>query len=87
MFLFWLCCFARTGYYGVFKDASIEEVHDVEVTADDLFILAEAQRPGYWDVCLLEGVDDSVFAVDLVCSLQIGAQYYVRDAEEDVTYL
>ena len=58
-----------TWYGGVFEDAAVEEVHDVEIATNDLLILTEDQCSGYWDICLLQCVDDSVLAVDLVGSL------------------
>lgn len=50
----------------VLEDAAIEELHDVEVCADDFLILTEAE--GLWDrdVGVLERVEDPVLAVDLV---------------------
>jgi hypothetical protein len=53
----------------VLEDAAVEKLHDVEVGANDLFILAQTEGLGDGDVGVLEGVDDAVFAVDFVCSL------------------
>lgn len=57
----------RHAWYGwVLEDATIEELHDVEVGADNALILTKAEGFGYWDVGFLEGVDDAVFAVDFM---------------------
>ena len=58
---------------GVFEDTSVEELHNVEVTAYYALILTECVGFGHWDVGLLESMDDSVLAVDLV-----GCLYHVR---------
>jgi hypothetical protein len=55
---------------GVFEDTPVEEFHDVEVAAYNAFILAECVGLGHGDVGLLEGMDDPVFAIDLVGCLQ-----------------
>lgn len=54
------------GEGGVFEDAAVEEGHDVEGGADDGVVFAEAV--GLWDgdVGGFQGVQDAVFAVDLV---------------------
>lgn len=54
----------------VFKDASIKELHDVEVAAYNAFILTECVGFRDWDVGVLEGMDDPVFAIDLVSCLR-----------------
>lgn len=53
----------------VFEDAAVEEGHDVEGGAYDAVVFTETE--GAWDghVGLLEGVDDAVFAVDLMGGL------------------
>lgn len=62
-----LGCHARECW--VFKDAPVQEFHDVEVTAHDALVLAECVGFGNWDVGLLESVDYAVLAVDLVSCL------------------
>jgi hypothetical protein len=59
----------------VLEDASVEELHDVEVAAHHALVLAESIGFGYGDIGLLEGVDDAVFAVDLVRGL--GSSVYM----------
>jgi len=56
-------------YARVLYDATVEEVHDVERCANDGVILAETVC--LWDrhVGGFESMDDSVFAIDFVCSL------------------
>jgi hypothetical protein len=54
----------------VLENSAVEELHDVEVGANDLLILTQAIGFGYRDICLFESVDDPVFAVDLVCCLE-----------------
>lgn len=51
---------------GVFEDAPVEELHDVEGGADDRVIFAEAVGSGHGDVGGGEGGDDAVLALDLV---------------------
>lgn len=60
-------CYTRNRW--VFKDTSIEKLHDVEVAAHNAFILAECIGFGNWDIGVLEGVDDAVLTIDLVCCL------------------
>ena len=59
----------------VLKYTSIEKLHDVEVAAHHALILAECVGFGHGDIGLLEGVDDAVFAVDLVRGL--GSSVYM----------
>jgi hypothetical protein len=54
----------------VLEDTTVEELHDVKVGADDLFILAETESFWYRDVGVLEGVDNAVLAVYFVCGLR-----------------
>lgn len=61
----------------VFKDAAVEEFHDVEVATKDAFILTKGVSLRDWDVCLLQGVNDAVFPVDLVCRLLNVSGLYV----------
>ena len=58
------------GNCGVLKDAPVEELHDVEVAANDALILAERVGFRHWDIGLLKGVDDSVFTIYLVRRLK-----------------
>lgn len=69
----------------VLEDAPIEEFHDVEVGADHAFILTETVGFRYWYICVFEGVDDSVFAIDFMSSLSQSAWY--QHVELRVVYL
>jgi hypothetical protein len=55
----------------VFEDAAVEELHDVEVAANDRFILTQREGLRYGYISVFEGVEDAVFAVDLVCCLDV----------------
>nr|POF25990.1 putative methylmalonate-semialdehyde dehydrogenase [acylating], mitochondrial [Quercus suber] len=67
--LFALGSRGRFGHGGVFEDAPIQEGHDVELGPDDGLIITHAE--GTWDghVRGFEGMDDAVFAVDLMGGL------------------
>jgi hypothetical protein len=54
----------------VLEDSAVEELHDIEVSANDLLILTKAECFWHWDVCLLEGVDDPVFTINLMRCLE-----------------
>jgi hypothetical protein len=55
----------------VLENAAVEELHDVEVCANNLFILTQTEGFWDWDICVFEGVDDPVFAVNFVCCLEM----------------
>jgi hypothetical protein len=55
----------------IFEDSAVEELHDIEVGANDLLILTQAESFRDWDVCVLERMENSVFAIDLVGCLDI----------------
>jgi hypothetical protein len=61
---------------GIRHDPPIHKFHDVEGCPDHADILAETVCLGYGDVGLLKRVDDTVFALDLVCRL--GEEYTGR---------
>jgi hypothetical protein len=65
--LFW----RYVGNRWVFEDAAVEELHDVEVAANDRFILTQREGLRYGYISVFEGVEDAVFAVDLVCCLDV----------------
>lgn len=56
----------HTRHSKVLEDASVEELHHVEGGADDSVVFTETV--GLWDrhVCILEGVHNTVLALDLV---------------------
>ena len=58
------------GQPGVFDDAAVEKLHDVEGRADHAVVFAEAV--GFWDrhVCLFQSVDDSVLPLDFMRRLR-----------------
>lgn len=56
---------------GVFEDAPVKELHDVEVTAENTLILAECVGLWDWNICLLECMNDPIFAVDFMRRLRI----------------
>ena len=57
---------AYIGNRRVFEDAAVEEGHDVECSADDRVIFAETEGLWYWNIGVLEGVEDAVLAIDLM---------------------
>ena len=59
----------------VLENTSIEEFHNVEVAPHHAFVLAESVGLGNGYIGLLEGVDDAVFAVNLVRGL--GSSVYM----------
>ena len=60
---------AHVGERRINDHSSVQELHDVELCADDAFIFAHADGAGDGDVGLFKGVDDAVLAIDSMCCL------------------
>lgn len=54
----------------VFEDASVQELHDVEIAAYNTLILTKSVRFWHGDIGFLQGMNDPVLAVNLVRCLR-----------------
>jgi hypothetical protein len=61
----------------VLEDAAIEELHYVEVRSYDVRILAQSISFGHGNIGLLQGVDDSILAVDFMRRLLSSAYTFI----------
>ena len=59
------CCYAWERC--ILKNPSVQIFHDVKWRSDDCNIFTEAVDLWYWNICLFEGMNDTVLSVDLVC--------------------